>query len=758
MSKTINLGPVSAYALAKKHGYTGTETEWLASLGARIGENGNWWIGTQDTGVLADPAELRSLTQQAQAAQSAAETAASTAVAAEESAGKSADAAQTAKVSAEKSASAAAASEANAKSTASAAATSQTEAGKSATAAQAAQAAAEAARQQTTADAKATAEARKVVESAADAETARVEAEKGRAAAENERASKDAERDGKISALDSRLMAVSEELSKGIGSSETTDAVFRNFLDGTNTTSVFESWWPLSVADGSTKYDRLCRWAEIMAAAWAGKTYTLRSIVAEKSGGVSDMTPMDDLAGKQPAQLCTEATAPVVDWADEDPMTWYVRANALSKKDGTMDVLAIEGVDDTFDLTGELAPVYTFALALWIKEWTEGSYDYISFKTAQADGFYPFAGDVGLDNEKRAITWHPTFPGGLDSKGALGSGAGQTPVIFTSAINALPLARKVTAYEGLWNDCDTIWILRMWQLRHFNLENSNIAEGCTSYNLQYRVAASESGVKRVLVSTSQGANFIVGSTVSVGDPGSNSNLDRGNGYMGNIAHLAKIASIENVNVSGNTYTALNLELSANINVTATTYVSTMPWHSGSTEVLPGRKDGCRHSLTAGRGPLRVAGVEVLDGAYALGLDPLYSVSAGSASGKFTYKIYEQRDSEKLSDSVSGYKDTGLSYADFPQGWQYVKAFLKTKLGVLFPRLIGDGSTTYFKSAFSGAASAVVRSPWRFCDLRSGRTAGLAGGHGGTAPSRSDWCGRPRLCGAGKKRGEWKENA
>lgn len=32
MSKTIDLGPVSAYALAVKHGYTGTETEWLASL------------------------------------------------------------------------------------------------------------------------------------------------------------------------------------------------------------------------------------------------------------------------------------------------------------------------------------------------------------------------------------------------------------------------------------------------------------------------------------------------------------------------------------------------------------------------------------------------------------------------------------------------------------------------------------------------------------------------------------------------------
>lgn len=32
MSKTVDLGPVSAYALAVKHGYTGTEAEWVAEM------------------------------------------------------------------------------------------------------------------------------------------------------------------------------------------------------------------------------------------------------------------------------------------------------------------------------------------------------------------------------------------------------------------------------------------------------------------------------------------------------------------------------------------------------------------------------------------------------------------------------------------------------------------------------------------------------------------------------------------------------
>ena len=84
----------------------------------------------------------------------------------------------------------------------------------------------------------------------------------------------------------------------------------------------------------------------------------------------------------------------------------------------------------------------------------------------------------------------------------------------------------------------------------------------------------------------------------------------------------------------------------------------------------------------------------------------------------------------------------------------MKAFIKSKLGVLFPKLIGGSSTTYFKSAFYGTYSAGVRCPWRFANLHDGGIAGLAAEFGSIAPGYSSWNCRPRLCGAGKKRGEW----
>ena len=456
-------------------------------------------------------------------------------------------------------------------------------------------------------------------------------------------------------------------LNGGQNSAEALDAACRQLLDGTNTTRVFWSWYPRALAAGETdKYKLLSRFATAAAQAWNGKTYTLRSYDPSVSG-ITKMTPMDDLADKAAAQLCTENTEAIEDWADEDPMTWYIRANALSLEDGTMNITYFEG-EDGFDITGEDAPVYTFALALWIKEWNDGAYDYISFRTTRGSGYYPDAGDVDPKNKKRPITWHATFPGGLDSKGALTSGAGIKAYNFASATAGIQKARQKTIYEGLWNDCDTRWILRMWQLRHFDLENSNIAEGCTSYNYQYMVALPEENVKRVLLSASQAAGFIVGSTVSVGDMGAQSNKDRWNAWMRNLADLVKVSSIEKVTVNGTEYTAINLDISGTITTTATTCISTMPWHSGATEALPGHKDGCTFSLTAGKTPLRVAGVEVLDGSYTIGLDPLYDTTANEAGG-FDYTVYQCRDSQKLSGSITAdYEDTGIVYSGMPSGW------------------------------------------------------------------------------------------
>ena len=533
------------------------------------------------------------------------------------------------------------------------------------------------------------------------------------------------------------------------------DATYQAILNGKNTTDVFRKWWPLSNDGTDTRYERLCRFARMMAAAWEDKTYTLRWYQDTVSGSPV-MTPLDDLAGRSAAQLCTEATEPVADWADEDPMTWYVRANALSLADGTMNIVAVEGVDAEFDLYGNTAPVYTFCLALWYREWDDGDYHYRSWATGQRGGFRPYAGDIDPTNKKRDLTWHPTFPGGYDSSGRLSSGYGQKPYNRKSGNQGIVSARTVTAYEGLWNDTDSLWILHMWQLRHFNLENSDICNGCQSYNFQYTVAAAENGVKRVLLSSANAANIQVGSNVMVGTHPSGTNTDRNTAANYNLADNATVLSKEDVTVGGNSYVALNLDITSTIDVPATGYVSTAPWSAGNTELLPGHKDGACYSLTAGRNPLRVQGVEVMDGAYTIGLDPLYNVS-NYANNKGDYAVYECRDSEKLSSNgsiTSDYEDTGIRFLQVAYAWNYVKKFVQTAKGILFPAKFDGSSSTYYKSGFTGTASAGVRCPWRFGVLHGFAYCGLGCANGNGTPGHAYWNGRPRLCGSGKKRGEW----
>jgi hypothetical protein len=46
---------VDTYQLAVQNGYQGTFEEWLTTLCPYVGENGHWWVGNNDTGVIVTP-------------------------------------------------------------------------------------------------------------------------------------------------------------------------------------------------------------------------------------------------------------------------------------------------------------------------------------------------------------------------------------------------------------------------------------------------------------------------------------------------------------------------------------------------------------------------------------------------------------------------------------------------------------------------------------------------------------------------------
>ena len=531
------------------------------------------------------------------------------------------------------------------------------------------------------------------------------------------------------------------------------NGIYKALVDGGNTTKLFYSFLELPDNKNKQRFEVINDFGQIIAEAWADKTYTLRFYKASVSGDYTG-TPLDDLAdGRQAAPLVTDNTT-IEDWTENDPMTWYIRANALSLADGTMNILAFEG-ENGFDITGETAPVYCFALNLYLKHSTDDSYKYVSWKTVKAEGYESMAEGIAPDSSYRTITWHPAFFGGLNTAGGITSGANKKPVIWTSAQDALPLARKITPYEGLWTDCDQQYVLSQWQLRHWTLENSGVLEGCTRYNYQYTLAVAETDVKRVIVTKEQGKNFIVGSNVCLGERGVNESVDRNQAYNHDIIQIATITSIENVNISEVEYTALNLDIDSPITTTTTMFLSTMPWSSGTTESLYNHSDGSITSVTNGFYPYRVAGIEMLVGTNIEMLDPLWQASI--IDDHWKYEVYSCRDSEKQASSITGdYQKTGefslTSAAEYT--WFYIKDMNELEAEAMIPTEFGGSDSTYYRSAVSSTGgSGGLLSPWRGGHLNDWGSAGFVCAYGSNSPGTSNWVGGGRLTGAGKKRGE-----
>lgn len=553
-------------------------------------------------------------------------------------------------------------------------------------------------------------------------------------------------------------------------SEDALDEMFSAMIDGENTTSIFRHWWPLArkqdidaaalqegASDAGTvanRYHTLCRWFTLLGKAWAGKYYTLRGpYYRVNSTGVTSLTPMGDLAGRVAAACATEESGLDPDWADEDPTTWYLRFNGLSLADGTMNVLAVEGVDPAFDITGNTAPVYTGRLGLFKLRYTDGVYEYKTFTTQPEGAFKPWAGDVAPDKTHRPMNWEATFPGSMyGDKLTSGSGFeglswhrnGNTTAIGRSAATGITDARKWDNYEGIYSDTDLEPILDLWQLRHFDLENSGIIEGCLSYNLDYTIAVAEEDVTSVVITTAQGANILTGSFLDVGSSARGGQRARGN-----------VIQKETVTIDGTDYCRVYLDVTAAFTTVAGDHVSTLPWTPGSTEHLPGHKDGALYSCTAGKTPARIAGVEIIDGAYAVGLDPLWmSDYNAERNPNSIYTVYQCRDSENQAGSITAnYEEVG-TFSCPTSGWQYEKHLAINDKGMIYPDALGASSSTFMKSAFDFYAASGVRCPWRFLNLDDGGTGGLAGATGNVTPGGASWYERPRLSGGGKKRGEW----
>lgn len=363
-------------------------------------------------------------------------------------------------------------------------------------------------------------------------------------------------------------------------------------------------------------------------------------------------------------------------------------------------VTALQGQPD-FKKTGKV-DVGEVTMSAWVGITDNPEYvDYhYSDSPNEALGLRPMGESINPDGTISPFMIHGKYGAGdidgvpYSSAGLIlanGSQKGGKPVSYTGLIAYM--RKKGSMYVGTTN-WDLFYKQLMMIILYATTNSRSVMTGCNSYTSQEMAAVAETGVTRVILPKAKANNYIVGSYVSVGDIGSNTNKDRYYAYMHNLAYDVKILKIEPVD---DTNSAIYLDTEP-FNTTLTTCISTMPWRTGSTDSVLG-SDGSPFSNTDNKNPFKIQGIETGYGAYEV-LSNVFMDIVTDEDGTPKRDVYICMDASLLTTDMNAaktrYKKVAAQVTYTAASWKYIsKCFVDPALGIMVPTETKAGSTTGF---------------------------------------------------------------
>lgn len=332
---------------------------------------------------------------------------------------------------------------------------------------------------------------------------------------------------------------------------------------------------------------------------------------------------------------------------------------------------------------------------------------------------YPMKESVNPDGTISPFMIHAKYAAG-DIDGVPYSSKGLAPANgcqATQARNPVSYTGMITYMHKLGGHyCGTTsWDLFYRQLmmiiKYATTHSQSIMAGCTSYSNQNQNLVEETGVMRVVLTKAQAAGYVIGSYVSIGDVGSNTNKDRYYSYMHNKAYSVKVTKIEDVDDSN---AAVYVDAQEAFDTTLTTWITTMPWHSGATDEVAG-SDGSPNSNTNGKDPYKIQGIETCIGAYEVLGNVVMDIVTG-ADGNPARDVYVCEDASTLSSNIAtvraNYKKAIAQVAYTAASWKYItEETTDPNLGIMIPTKVGGGSTTGFADGLYTDAGTSGQREW-----------------------------------------------
>lgn len=332
---------------------------------------------------------------------------------------------------------------------------------------------------------------------------------------------------------------------------------------------------------------------------------------------------------------------------------------------------------------------------------------------------YPMKESVNPDGTISPFMIHAKYVAG-DIDGVPYSSKGLAPANGSQAIQA----RNPVSYTGMItymhklgkHYCGTTsWDLFYRQLmmiiKYATTHSQSVMAGCTSYNNQDQNLVEETGVMRVVLTKAQATYYPVGSYVSIGDIGANTNRDRYYKNIHNKAYSVKVVKTEDVDESN---TAVYVDAPEPFDTTLTTWISSMPWHSGATDEVAG-SDGSPNSNTSGKYPYKIQGIETCIGAYeALG-NVVMDIVTG-VDGNPARDVYVCEDASTLTSDITtireSYKKAIAQVMYTNASWEYITGeTTDPNLGIMIPTKVGGGTSTGFADGVYTDTSASGQREW-----------------------------------------------
>lgn len=477
-----------------------------------------------------------------------------------------------------------------------------------------------------------------------------------------------------------------------------------------------------------------------------GKVYTVRFPLFSKS-----TSPTGEKMDHNEGLTCEPSTDTIIGQDDYQEISLFKTydVNAYADDNGRIHVTAFKG-DKYFKDMGKV-DVFVLGMSYYEKYWEDDNYWYYSRTDMPRDGYTLCAECRNTDGSESSYALYSKYVSGeIDGKPYSSKGLIPKRNMSYNVCESYYHSRGKN-YGGspmyLYK-----YLMTTFYLKYATLNTQSKIYGCFNYSYQYAASMAENNVKRIVLTTAQAANIVVGSYVSIGDKGSNSSVDRSNLYMHNKAEEVEVISKTTVDDS---HVAINVDSPTSFNTTTTTYLSTMHWKSGFSDNVLGR-DGSIGDLTSGKYPMVFQGIELAVGGYEVAGNAFMDIV--SSTGK--RDIYVTNDNSKITTTVAEAKSMYNKSKNSSQpttlsAWNYITKMALDEENGMFNVIecgnSGSGSATGFCDGFyvdSGTSG--QREFLLLGDLGSAAFGGLSCVSANNSLSLASWYFLARLSISGRK--------